>query len=141
MKFTLKLLLIFCASAFMWGCSSVQPNKAPVQTENPVTPAVFTQTGKASFYADKHQRKKTANGDIFDQQLNTAAHKTLAFGSMVKVTNIANGKSIVVKINDRGPFVKDRIIDLSKAAFDSIADKSSGVIEVRIELLNNTSSQ
>jgi rare lipoprotein A len=113
----------------MWGCSSHQP-KADLDRPG------YTETGKASFYADKHQLKKTASGEIYDHNLSTAAHRTLPFGAKVKVTNIENGKSVIVKINDRGPFVKGRIIDLSRSAFNSIANRSSGVIEVQIELIN-----
>ena len=95
----------------------------------------FTESGKASYYADKYQNKKTASGELYKTNLNTAAHKKLPFGTKVKVKNLANGKSVVVKINDRGPFVKGRVIDLSKSAFDSIGDRSSGVIEVKIEVV------
>ena len=66
---------------------------------------------------------------------NTAAHKKLPFGTKVKVTNIKNGKSVIVKINDRGPFVKGRIIDLTRSAFNSIGDLNSGIISVEIEVI------
>lgn len=95
----------------------------------------FTETGRASYYADKLQNRKTASGAIYKHELHTAAHKKLPFGSTVKVTNIKNGKSVIVKINDRGPFVKGRIIDLSKAAFSSIGSTSLGLINVKIEVL------
>jgi len=95
----------------------------------------YVETGKASFYANLHQSKKTASGEIYDHNLITAAHKTLPFGTKVRVTNINNGKTVVVKINDRGPFVKGRILDLSRSAFSSIASTSSGVIEVKIEVI------
>jgi len=95
----------------------------------------YVKMGKASFYADKHQSKKTASGDLYDFKLNTAAHRTLPFGTKVRVTNMENGKSVVVKINDRGPFIKNRILDLSKSAFSSIAGASSGIIDVKIEVI------
>jgi len=81
----------------------------------------FNQTGVASWYgyeSGKHYRKhpKTANGDIFNPNILTAAHKTLPFGTKVKVTNLKNNKSVIVVINDRGPFIKGRIIDLTKHA-------------------------
>lgn len=98
----------------------------------------FTNSGKASFYADKYHNRQTASGEIHKKELKTAAHNKLPFGTRVKVQNIENGKSVVVKINDRGPFVKGRIIDLSKSAFDSIADLSDGVIEVKIEVVEST---
>ena len=94
-----------------------------------------TETGKASFYAMKYQFRKTASGERFNQLSNTAAHKKLPFGTKVKVTNIKNDKSVVVKINDRGPFVKGRIIDLSRSAFNSIGNTDSGVIDVKIEVV------
>ncbi|ASZ10342.1 septal ring lytic transglycosylase RlpA family protein [Chitinophaga pendula] len=91
-----------------------------------------TQTGKASFYADKFQGRRTANGEIFRQGRKTAAHRTLPFGTKVKVTNLANGRSIKVRINDRGPFVDGRIIDLSKKAARQLGMISTGVAPVEI---------
>ncbi|MCF6437737.1 septal ring lytic transglycosylase RlpA family protein [Pseudoalteromonas sp. MMG022] len=95
----------------------------------------YTQRGKASFYAMKYQFRKTASGERFNQLAKTAAHRTLPFGSKVRVTNVSNGKSTVVKVNDRGPFIEGRIIDLSRSAFSDIADTSVGVIEVEIEVI------
>ena len=130
MRFAFKSLVVIFISAFLWGCSSVQPTG----TGNGYRPG-YVETGKASFYANVHQSKKTANGEIYDHKLNTAAHKTLPFGTKVRVTNVENGKTVVVKINDRGPFVKGRILDLSRSAFSSIANTSAGVIEVKIEVI------
>ena len=93
-----------------------------------------TESGKASYYAMKFQSKKTASGELYDQAKKTAAHKKLPFGTKVKVTNIKNSKTVIVKINDRGPFVKGRIIDLSGSAFSSIANFDAGVINVKIEV-------
>jgi len=84
----------------------------------------------------KYQYRKTASGETFNQLAKTAAHKKLPFGTRVKVTNTKNGRSIVVKINDRGPFVKGRIIDLSKSAFKKIGNTKLGVINVKIEVIN-----
>lgn len=95
----------------------------------------FTESGQASHYADRYQNKKTASGDLYRHNQKTAAHKDLPFGSNVKVTNINNGKSVTVKINDRGPFVKGRIIDLSKSAFSSIGNVSTGLLDVKIEVI------
>jgi len=137
MKFALNALIVMLISILMWGCSSVKPATNPAQpaTTSSEDRGGYVETGKASFYADWHQSKKTANGELYDHALNTAAHRSLPFGTNVRVTNIANGKSVVVKINDRGPFVRHRILDLSKSAFDSIADTSSGIIEVKIEIV------
>ena len=95
----------------------------------------YTESGIASYYADKHQNQKIASGEVYQHKLKTAAHKTLPFGANVKVVNIENNKSIVVKINDRGPFVKGRIIDLSKSAFMEISDANQGLLKVKIEVV------
>ncbi|GAB6907715.1 Rare lipoprotein A [Desulfosarcina cetonica] len=121
----LPLLLFLC---ILTGCSTVQTGAGGNWIG-------FTESGKASYYADKHQNRKTASGELYKHDLKTAAHKRLPFGSNVKVTNIKNGKSVIVKINDRGPFVKGRIIDLSKSAFRTIGNTSSGLISVKIEVL------
>ncbi|MCC5878573.1 MAG: septal ring lytic transglycosylase RlpA family protein [Idiomarina sp.] len=96
----------------------------------------FTETGVASYYAMKYQFRKTASGERFNQSANTAAHKTLPFNSRVRVTNLANGKSTIVRINDRGPFIEGRIIDLSRSAFSDIAEISAGVARVKIEVID-----
>ncbi|WP_019897585.1 septal ring lytic transglycosylase RlpA family protein [Methylotenera mobilis] len=95
----------------------------------------YNESGEASFYDDKFQNRKTASGERYHHTLKTAAHNKIPFGSSVKVTNKSNGKSIVVKVNDRGPFAKGRIIDLSKSAFSSIGNTSSGVMNVSIEVV------
>jgi peptidoglycan lytic transglycosylase len=95
----------------------------------------YKEFGKASFYSLKYEFRKTASGERFNQLAKTAAHKTLPLGSKVKVTNLKNGKSVIVKINDRGPYVKGRIIDLTWAAFHAIASTNSGVINVSIEVI------
>ncbi|MFD1383384.1 septal ring lytic transglycosylase RlpA family protein [Rhodanobacter aciditrophus] len=95
----------------------------------------FSEEGGASYYADKYHGRTTASGERFNQNAMTAAHKRLPFGTRVKVTNLDNGKSIVVRINDRGPFVRGRVIDLSKAAFQRIANTRVGVVEVRVDVL------
>ena len=95
----------------------------------------YTESGKASYYATKFQSKKTASGELYDRAKKTAAHNKLPFGTKVKVTNTKNSKSVIVKINDRGPHVKGRIIDLSGSAFSSIANFDDGVIEVKIEVI------
>lgn len=89
-------------------------------------------TCMASFY-DTGQR--TANGELFNPNAFTAAHKSLPFDTRVQVTNLANGKATIVRINDRGPFVAGRCLDLSRAAFAAIANVSSGVANVRYEVL------
>ncbi len=128
MQFTLSKLLFFSIFFLLAGCATVQPGAG----RNGIG---FTEYGQASYYADKYHNRKTASGEIYRHELKTAAHKKLPFGARVKVTNVKNGKSVIVKVNDRGPFVKGRIIDLSKSAFNSIGRTSSGVINVKIELI------
>lgn len=92
--------------------------------------------GKASFYAGKFIGRKTANGEIFTSTELTCAHLFYKFGTLLKITNVKNGKSVVVRVNDRGAFSKyGRLVDLSKAAFKRIASTESGVINVKIEKL------
>ena len=91
--------------------------------------------GRASWYGKEFHGKKTASGEVFNMFAYTAAHRRLPFGTKVRVTNLENGKSVVVKINDRGPFIKGRIIDLSYAAAKKIDLVKMGVARVRIEVL------
>jgi rare lipoprotein A (peptidoglycan hydrolase) len=93
------------------------------------------QSGKASWYGRDFHGKPTASGEVFDQRLMTAAHKTLPLGSRARVINLTNGNSVEVTINDRGPFVPGRIIDLSRAAADELGILEAGLAQVRIELL------
>lgn len=94
--------------------------------------AVHKETGIASYYASKFQHRQTASGERFDNNLMTAAHKTLPFGTEVIVKNLDNGRSVRVRINDRGPFVKGRIIDLTRVAFSKIANLDEGLAKVEI---------
>lgn len=98
-----------------------------------LTEKVSIQTGVASYYNDKHHGKKTASGEIYHNAKLTAAHRTLPFGTEVKVTNLSNGKWVTVRINDRGPYTKGRLIDLSKVAAQQIGLIKMGVAKVKIE--------
>ena len=109
---------------------------SPAPTVPALTPSTIIGTGLASWYGAKHHGKRTASGEIFDQNRFTAAHRTLPWGSIVKVTNLDNGKSVEVRINDRGPFTKGRIIDVSRAAARALGMVESGVSPVRMELLS-----
>jgi len=91
--------------------------------------------GKASFYADWFDGRLTANGEFFSQKAYTAAHKTLPFGTWVQVKNLDNNKSVYLRINDRGPYVKGRIIDLSKAGAEAIGDLDQGIFNVEIRIV------
>ncbi len=92
-------------------------------------------SGVASYYGVPFHGRPTASGEIFSQDSMTAAHLTLAFGTLLKVTNRSNGKTVVVKINDRGPFIAGRIIDLSKAAADSLDFIAQGLVTVDCEII------
>lgn len=96
----------------------------------------YTESGKASYYSMKYQFSKTASGERFNNYSMTAAHKTLPFGTRVIVTNVNNSKTVIVTINDRGPYVKGRIIDLTRAAFAKIENIDKGITEVEIEVAN-----
>ena len=95
----------------------------------------MVETGLASWYGRGFHGKLTASGEVFNQEKFTAAHRTLPWGSRVKVTNLANGKSVEVRINDRGPFGKGRIIDVSRAAARILGLVASGIASVRVERL------
>ena len=91
-----------------------------------------TETGMASYYSETYNGKKTANGEIYNSSDYTAAHKTLPFGTKVKVTNLSNGKTVKVRVNDRGPYVSGRIIDLTRTAARKIEMVNTGVVKVKI---------
>lgn len=115
-----------CLLIFLASCAVERP--APVG-ETPT----FTQTGLASWYGRNHHGKTTANGETFDTNGMTAAHRSLPFGTIVRVTNIATNQVIKVRINDRGPYVRDRIIDLSSRAARELGIREGGTARVRIE--------
>lgn len=94
-----------------------------------------TETGMASFYNDKFEGRATASGEVFSQSKLTAAHKTLPFKTKIKVTNLANKRSVIVTINDRGPFVEGRILDLSKKAAIKLDFIDKGVAKVKLEVI------
>ncbi|MDP8078947.1 septal ring lytic transglycosylase RlpA family protein [Phocoenobacter skyensis] len=98
--------------------------------------ARYHAVGMASYYGGKFNGRKTANGEIFNENHFTAAHKTLAFGTYLLVENLRNGRKIIVRVNDRGPFSKKRILDLSKRAARSLGMLKSGVAKVKMEALH-----
>ena len=124
------------SSAAMIPHSPETQEASPAPTLPTLTPSTIIGTGLASWYGAKHHGKRTASGEIFDQNKFTAAHRTLPWGSIVKVTNLDNGKAVEVRINDRGPFKKGRVIDLSRAAARALGMVQSGVSPVQIELLS-----
>jgi len=127
------------------GCAS-QPPPAPaslpppsIAQQPPAPEPSFTQTGLASFYGHAHDGKATASGERFNPTAFTAAHRTLALGTQVRVTNLENGQSVTVKITDRGPFVRGRIIDISLAAAEALGMTDKGLARVRLEALRGIS--
>ncbi len=124
----LRVLGVSFLAVLLAACSS-----GPISPSDAVG---FSEEGGASYYADKYHGRTTASGEPFNQYAMTAAHKRLPFGTKVRVTNLDNGKSVVVRINDRGPFVSGRVIDLSKAAFQRIANTRQGVVEVSVDVLS-----
>jgi rare lipoprotein A len=120
-----------------FGVQPAPSQPVPAKPTTKTSPAVQTklpQTGEASWYGAQHQGKQTASGTNYDQAGLTAAHSSLPFGSKIKVTNLANGKSVEVEITDRGPFEGNRIIDLSQAAAKALEMIDSGTATVRLEL-------
>lgn len=95
----------------------------------------YSQTGMISYYGDKFHGRKTASGKRFDKHGLTAAHRSLPFGTRLKVTNLDNGKTVVVTVTDRGPFAHGRILDLSEAAAREIGMMGKGTVKARIEVL------
>ncbi len=107
--------------------------RTPIQLEATI--------GKASFYGKKFHGRQTANQERFDQNALTAAHRTLPFGTIVRVTNLENGRSVQVRINDRGPFIDGRIIDLSKKAAKDLHMLTAGVVTVLVEVIPEKNKQ
>ena len=92
--------------------------------------------GMASYYADKFEGRKTASGEIYRHDLLTAAHRTLPFGTKIRVTNLSNQKSVELVVNDRGPFKKGRIVDVSKSAAEKLGFLQEGIAKVRVAVIN-----
>ena len=96
---------------------------------------VYLEQGTASWYGDKFHGRKTSSGEVYNMNKLTAAHKTLPFGTVVRVTALYNGKSVDVVINDRGPFTRGRVIDLSRAAAQEIGLVGKGIGPVKLEIV------
>jgi len=149
-----RLALVLVAGASLAACATVQPEYAtrPTQPQAPLKgvqkpyqvkgvwyypheDAGYDKKGLASWYGDAFDQKATANGEIFDKDLISAAHKTLPLPSLVEVTNLDNGRKLVVRVNDRGPFVDGRIIDLSHEAARRLGYADKGIAHVRVRYL------
>lgn len=112
-----------------------KPFDKPVNIVHAEEPKNDIAIGTASYYAAKFHGKRTASGEKFNSKLLTAAHRTLPFGTQLKVTNLRNKKSIIVSVNDRGPHVRGRIVDLSRAAAEQIGLRHTGTARVALEIL------
>lgn len=118
--------------------NQIIPSEHAIQLKDSLQFEPFKKNVIASYYSHKLNGRRTANGQKFDNSLYTAAHRTLPFGTQVKVTNLANGKSVVVTINDRGPFSKTKEIDITYAAFlEIVTNKNLGMIRVNLEKVVN----
>jgi len=112
------------------------PSNAPPALERqPAVPGEYVEEGVASWYGDPFNGRRTSNGEVYDMHQMTAAHRTLPFGAIVRVTNLRNGKQTEVRITDRGPFVANRVIDLSLSAAQAIEMVGPGTAPVRLELI------
>ena len=144
-KFIDLLFLIFSLGLFL-DCSHSNNVRNKLDQDGNIrdnyrkdreSPAMLeTYIGYASYYADEFHGRLTASGEVFDMNELTAAHRTLPFGTICRVTNLKNEKSVVVRINDRGPFVENRILDLSRAAAKAIGAISSGVVQIKLEIIS-----
>ncbi|SDK31100.1 rare lipoprotein A [Maridesulfovibrio ferrireducens] len=138
-RFLLMLLMLFIFASAAFAAeqaeNGTEGNSTSIIDEAPaqVIPADYTEEGVASWYGEKFQGKVTASGEPYDMEKLTAAHNYLPLGVKVTVTNLGSGKSVAVTINDRGPFVPDRIIDLSRAAAEKLGFIDAGKANVRIE--------
>lgn len=133
---TLLAILLVC---FIASCAK-KKNSSGASNSVPPPPARKVQlgdaeTGLASWYGHPYHGRQAANGEVFDMNKKTAAHRTMPFGTWVKVDNLTNGRSVDVRITDRGPFVEGRIIDLSRKAAEEIAMIGPGVVKVRLTVI------
>jgi rare lipoprotein A len=119
---------------FVAGCSRARP-PGPDSLSASSKKAGRVEIGYASFYAGRHHGKPTASGEAFDENALTAAHRSLPFGTRLEVTNLENDRSVVVRVNDRGPFVRGRIVDLSLAAAKALGMAKDGVTRVQLRSL------
>lgn len=143
----IRLIACVCCFVLMWGCSAKSPaHKGGSAGSRPYTVRGktyyplksahgFVEEGVASWYGPGFHGKTTANGETYNQYAMTAAHKLLPLGTEIRVTHLENGKSVLVRVNDRGPFVDDRIIDLSRAAASRLEMMNTGTARVRIQSL------
>lgn len=134
---TRSLVLLFLPAALLFqGCTLVGGSSAsspsPVPEAPEASPSAWTQTGVASWYGEDFHGRATASGEPYDMNDLTCAHPTLPFGTRLRVENLDNGRSVIVRVNDRGPFAKNRILDLSRAAASELGMIGPGTARVRV---------
>jgi rare lipoprotein A len=124
---------LLVAAWALWGCTAMRPT--PVSAPTPGAAAPGVELGLASWYGEFHHGQRTASGEIFDMGQLTAAHRTLPLGTRLRVTNLENGRVVRVRVNDRGPYVDGRIIDLSREAARVLGMVDRGVVPVRLDVV------
>lgn len=126
-----RVLAVLMAGTYLtFGGFSTSHAAPPVAKATGVT-----EVGIASYYADKYHGRTTASGETFNTHELTAAHRTLPFGTLVRVTQLESNRSVVVRINDRGPFIEGRVIDLSRAAAEQLQITRAGLAKVKVEII------
>ena len=124
---------VVALAAVLAGCATT---RSPVKVRPKALPPGTVETGEASWYGERHQGRRTASGELYDMYRLTAAHPALPLGTQVLVTNLQNGRSVEVRVNDRGPTVPGRIIDLSYAAARTLGAVAAGTVPVSIRVLS-----
>ena len=141
----IRIFILIFLIPVIYACGKKTVSSYPVPSQPPSAPGYTiegsTQVGLASWYGIDEHNNYAASGERFSKYDYTAAHKTLPLGTVVRVTNLENGRDVVVKINDRGPFVGDRIIDLSHAPAQSIGMVQKGVVKVKVEVVSTPSTK
>jgi rare lipoprotein A len=139
MTVSARLAAVLVVAAIIAGCATLRetpPPSVPGGLPASKDPGEPGQTGDASWYGEPHHGRRTASGETFDMNERTAAHRTLPMGTRLLVTNLETGRTVVVRVNDRGPDVAGRIIDLSYAAARELDAVGDGVVRVRIRVLS-----
>lgn len=137
----LTAIMILCCAGLLAACADRRATNMPALTSGPESTTPKTsrlltpQEGLASWYGQSHHGKKTANGEVFNMNALTAAHRSLPFGTMVRVTHLATNRTVTVRINDRGPYTDGRIIDLSARSARDLGIAHLGITKVRIEAM------
>ncbi len=143
----IHILLLFFLITLVYSCGKKDVSSYPIPDQTPPASSLgytiegSTQIGLASWYGIEEHNNYAASGERFSKHDYTAAHKTLPMGTVVRVTNLENGRDVIVKINDRGPFIGDRIIDLSHAPAQSINMVQKGVVNVKVEVVSTPSTK